>query len=361
MHVNLRRVTPIGAALLLSCGNGDDSAAAPPAATARLDGGADVTLDGASDGTAASESGPVTQPGGALDATGPVLPDALASPVPCNGDFRICDKTYDAVAYASSHAAMAYAFPPFPCPAQRLTIRQQLDQGVRALGLEAHTAAVTVDGGSPLALCLVDCAAGELPIAVGLEDVRAFLDVNPREIVTLLIEGGADAALLAGALAATGLDTFALTRALGDPWPTLDAMIAAGTRVVVFADVTGAPPPWMLPLWTYVAETGTQFSTRQAMTCAVTRGAGDAPLFRLNEFLVDGEGGAGAPSDAEATGPLVAGCDDPALAHAVNAEPFFTNRVTACTQQHGAKPTFVAVDDIDDGDLSGVIRALNGP
>jgi hypothetical protein len=123
----------------------------------------------------------------------------------------------------------------------------------------------------------------------------------------------------------------------------------------------------MMPLWTYVAETGTTFTTPQSMTCDVTRGAPDAPFYRLNDFLLDGDAGPAFAVDTSvpdaapngtgaALGP---GCDDLALARYANSEPFFMNRATACTQEHGSKPTFVAVDDFDIGDISGVVQALN--
>ncbi len=54
-------------------------------------------------------------------------------------------------------------------------------------------------------------------------------------------------------------------------------------------------------------------------------------------------------------------CGSPALAQIANAEPFFGDRVTACTQQRGAKPTFLAVDFFDVGDVFGAAGALNPP
>ena len=44
-------------------------------------------------------------------------PDDQLSLDPCNGDPALCTKIYDAVTYAAAHSAMAYAFPPFACPA----------------------------------------------------------------------------------------------------------------------------------------------------------------------------------------------------------------------------------------------------
>jgi hypothetical protein len=364
------RVVPflgfLAALPLVACGDDTANPAVPPdtgsdAGDATVDATGDVVVDSRPDVPMLGDS-PFPQP-------------ETGTMAPCNGDPGACDKAYDTVAYATAHAAMAYAFPPFVCPAQTMAVRSQLDRGIRALDLEVHTSTSLIDGGSELALCLGSCASGKLPTGVALSDVSAFLAVNPREIVTLLFEGGVDAGQLAAEIAAAGLDASALAHGPGDTWPTLDAMITAGTRVVVLADVTGTPPPWMLPLWTTVRETGRTSTSPAALTCDITRGAAGAPLLLLNEFLVDGEGGSAVSPDGGTEGtpeggseggaeagpppPLGAGCDDPSLAHEVNAEPFFQNRVTACTQQLGAKPTFVSVDDFEDGDLSGVIRALN--
>jgi hypothetical protein len=162
---------------------------------------------------------------------------------PCNGDPGTCGKTCDTVAYATAHAAMAYAFPPFVCPAQTETVRSQLDHGIRGLDFEVHVSTELGDGGPTLALCLGTCAAGALRMDVALGDVSSFLAVNPREVVTLMFEGVVDAAELQAAIVAAGLDHYALSRAMDDPWPTLHSMITAGTRIVVFADVTGTPCP----------------------------------------------------------------------------------------------------------------------
>jgi hypothetical protein len=293
---------------------------------------------------------------------GPVIDLDAAPPLdPCNGALSYCVVTYDQLTYPATHAAMAYATPPFLCPAQDVSPRTQLDDGVRALEIEAHALgaedAGTAEGGAPgaseagagasLVLCDGDCALGATPIGGTLADVAAFLAVNPHEVVTLLIEGGVDAGALAAALAAAGLDQAALPRTgVTEPWPTLAAMITVGTRLVVFADVTGSPPAWMLPLRAYVAGTGTSFTQTSAMTCDVALGAAGAPLYLLNEFLVGDDGGA---------------CGSPALAQIANAEPFFGDRITACTLAHGSKPVFLAVDFFDVGDVLAAARAIDPP
>jgi hypothetical protein len=249
---------------------------------------------------------------------------------------------------------MAYVTPPFVCPTQDLSPRTQLDDGIRVLQVEAHTLGdangdAAAEAGAPLVLCPGDCSLGSVPIAETLDEVKAFFAMNPREVVTLIVEGAVDATDLAAAFSTAQLDTLAISRsATTDPWPTLQAMIAAGTRLVVFADVTGSPPPWMLPLRAYVAETGTTFTSTSAMTCDVALGSASATLYQLNEFLVASDAG----TDAGA-------CGSSALAAIANAEPFFGNRVSDCTVQHGTKPTFLVVDFFDQGDVFGAVRAVN--
>jgi hypothetical protein len=304
----------------------------------------------------ASTDPPIVDAAAAPDETSVPMPVPDGAPpglpgAPCNGEPSFCARTYDSLAYPTTHAAMASADPPFACPTQGRPLRTQLDQGIRALDLEVHGTAMA-DGGDagagPLSLCLGRCSAGQVPVGPSLADVKAFLDVNPREIVTLLLEGGVGADSLAAAIAAAGLDGLALPHAPGGPWPTLQQMIDAGQRVVVFADTTGAAPAWMLPLWTSVAETGRSFPSTAAMSCDVTRGPATGALFLLNEFLVQ-------PDDG---GPA---CSSPSLAHEANAEPFFLGRANGCATARGVKPTFVAVDDYDDGDVFGVVSALALP
>ena len=341
---------------------------------------------------ATTDDGP-TSPSDGAPSVPPPPSDAVAPSNPCNGEPAFCGKAYDQLTYPTTHAAMAVGAPPFACPAQQQSLRAQLDHGIRALDFEVHSldvgdeggaadAAATGDGrdeggsdgggiadggdgGGPdavdaghgdatvgpvtsgaLALCLGGCGSGQAPLADALTDVRSFLDVNPREVITLLLEGGVDAGSLAAALTAANLDGLAFPYEAGDPWPTLGQMIAAGRRVVVLADTTGAAPPWMLPLWTYVAETGRTFASTSMMSCNLTRGPADAPLYLLNEFLVDPDGGN-------------PGCGTPALAQEANAEPFFTDRTTACIAARSGNPAFIAVDDYDVGDVFGVTRALD--
>src|SRR5262245_35891423 len=64
-------------------------------------------------------------------------PDRFA-PLPCNGIPAYCARSYDSLAYVTTHASAANADPPFRRFAQDESVRAQLDHGVRALNFEFH-------------------------------------------------------------------------------------------------------------------------------------------------------------------------------------------------------------------------------
>ena len=140
---------------------------------------------------------------------------------------------------------MANLSPLFAHPAQRKSIRAQLDDTIRALMLEVH------DRDGSLALCLGDCQGGSVAFGSGLDEVRAFLSDNPRDVVTLIVENHVAADRVAAGLDQAGLGAFLLAQTLDAPWPTLRQMIARGERLVVFVDDAAGAPATLLPLGSF--------------------------------------------------------------------------------------------------------------
>src|SRR5205823_5918070 len=131
-------------------------------------------------------------------------PDVVIPGLPCNGRPWLCDRPYDRVTYLTTHGSVTSDDPIWQgWRTQHKTVREQLDRGVRAIMLEAHA-------GSPLLACLEDCARGSAMLTTSLTSIKAFLDVNPREIVTLLLDNAdAPTSDLIAAIAAVGLDKLA--------------------------------------------------------------------------------------------------------------------------------------------------------
>lgn len=161
---------------------------------------------------------------------------AVAAPAPdaavCNGHAELCDRQYSNLTYVGAHDS------PFVgngmADNQNITIEEQLAMGVRFLQGQTHNNNGTIQ------MCHTSCFlrdAGSLENM--LMPIKAFLDVNPNEVITLLLTNtdafsGSD---FDAVFKGVGLDQFAYVpkRKLEvNQWPTLREMIEKGNRLVVF-------------------------------------------------------------------------------------------------------------------------------
>ncbi|KAJ2628314.1 hypothetical protein H4R22_003950 [Coemansia sp. RSA 1290] len=107
------------------------------------------------------------------------------------------------------------------------------------------------------------------PLIQTLITIREFMEANPREIITLIIENvnGVEASRVAPSFEQSGLSSMALTlqpdRFSNDLvhsnhylWPTLQEMIDGNQRLVVFMDdkADTSQVPYILPEWDHVVE-----------------------------------------------------------------------------------------------------------
>jgi hypothetical protein len=299
-------------------------------------------------------------------------------PMRCNGTAAQCARTFDQVVLAGAHNAMLNPQAGFAAPEQGWSIRQQLDAGVRALLLDVYQG--TPNGGqvctdptplkveqltrqlgkesvdlliarrnavcppadgptSGLFLCHSFCEQGAVPLADELETIRAFLEANPNEVVTLILEDYADAADIDQAFDEARLTRSAVARRPGSNWPTLKKMITSGKRLVVFSERQGGTPRWLLPAFEEIQDTPFTFSTVEEFSCAASRGPADAPLLLVNHWL--------SSPDAAATLPTVNGREQ------------LLARVQQCETERGMTPNIIAVNHADVGDVIAVVDELN--
>lgn len=265
--------------------------------------------------------------------------DPVPVPATCNGQVALCDRRVDEVAFATSHNAMSTAEDGWLHPNQELTIRHQLERGVRGLMLDVHP---FEDGGVVASyLCHAICQLGKVPLADGLRPIREFLDRNRGEVVAIIFESYVDAPAIAAGFAASGLDRYVHAHAAGTPWPTLRALIDADERLLVFTDRDGGAYPWYMDVWAEAWETPFAALTPADFTCAMGRGESANPLFIFNHFLTD-------------TFAI------PEQAATVNANPFLLDRARGCMTASGRLPNFVTVDFAATGELAAAVDALNG-
>jgi hypothetical protein len=268
----------------------------------------------------------------------------------CNGRRELCSRSYADVRNATTHNAMSNATDGWLGPNQNLDVPAQLAAGVRAVMLDTYRAGDLNDLGFPQVagvdpdtayLCHVFCALGSQPLVEGLGEIRTFLDDNPGEVVTIIVESYLGHDLTADAFDRAGLTPYAYTYP-GGGWPTLGDLIDSGQRLVVMQDVAVNPTyPWLMNVWDLAFETDFSALVPSDFSCAPNRGSTTNELFILNHFLTDTFG-------------------SPDLAAQVNGNPFLLDRALECESVHSTAANFVTVDFVDIGDVQATVDRLNG-
>lgn len=268
---------------------------------------------------------------------------ANASCIRCNGAASLCDRPFDEVVYPTSHNAMSNAAEGWLAPNQQVTVPDQLDAGMRSLMLDTWYwggDAVLCHGGEVVPGLGCDIT-GQKPLDLGLAELTSYLETHPHEVLSIIFESYISEADTAADFAASGLIDYVHVQPVGTPWPTLRALIAADTRLIVFTDDSGVSLPWHHYVWSHAWETHFSAAVPGDFSCAPNRGSTSNPLFILNHFL---------------TSPFAS----PALAEMVNHNPFFVDRAEQCRDESGDLPNFVTVDFENIGDVYDVVRSLNG-
>lgn len=262
----------------------------------------------------------------------------------CNGAPELCGRRYDQVSYPTTHNAFNYAYGPqqYLFPNQQWPLTRQLEDGVRALMLDVHEYnGFNSAHDGEIWVCHSVCWAGGEPLIDVLGEIRAFLDKNPSEVVTIIFENYVEAPAVVSAFDWSGLTPYAFAQPKGAEWPTLGQLIDQNKRLVVFTDSYGGSPSWLMPVWDYAVETHYANEHPSDMTCAYNRGNPANSLFIFNHFL---------------TYPLGAR----RLAYQVNYNPFLVDRARQCQTETGKLPNFVTLDFYDMGDLMETVDQLNG-
>jgi hypothetical protein len=263
-------------------------------------------------------------------------------PTVCNGHAELCARAYDAVAFPGTHDAYASVANQVVAHDQTYSLSRQLADGVRVLHLE-----IIPNNGEPW-LCHGICGLGGESLVDALQEVRAFVDAWPTEVVTLLTESSQITTdQIASAFQSADLQKYTHAHALGEPWPTLGSMLQHGERVVVFhADQSGtggATFDWMLDRFAWTWETPWDNVTSADFgRCDADRGKKGNSIYVVDNYLED----------------LV--IETPENAALTNYDPFLVDRVLYCQKTEATLPNFVMVNFYEVGDLFHVVDVLNG-
>ena len=256
----------------------------------------------------------------------------------CNGSLDLCSKQYNEVAYLTTHNAFNSDEDGLLFPNQTYNIASQLNDGVRGLMIDVYDFF-----GTPTAYHSV-FALGTIPLSNIFNDIKTFLDNNPNEIVTIILECYVTANDIEDEINQSGLSNYLYTH--NTVWPTLQNMINNDNRLVIFSDVDDAnsSQDWYHYVWEYAVETHYSVGNINDFTCDFNRGDPLNDLFIFNHFVTDATLGYGLYNES----------------NDVNANPFFINRALNCQTQTNKFPNFVTVDYYEVGDGLAVVDQLNG-
>jgi hypothetical protein len=297
-----------------------------------------------------------------------VPPDSVYAERLCNGHAELCDRRYDRIVQAATHNSMSSPDVVRVWPEHDGNIREQLRSGIRTLMIDAsywsgidsalvRSLRVHLTSDAEIALlktidthlaprpgiylCHSRCAYGAISMTSALVDIKAFLDDNPDEVVTLMIQDAIDPADAEAAFVESGIDDLLYAGTPGGEWPTLGELIDRNQRLIVFSEQHAAPPAWFMSAFGHIQDTPYGARAPEQLTCAPNRGPREASLFLLNNW-VEGR----APDRAEAG--------------IVNGKDFITERARRCARERGIMPNFIAVSFYGIGDVLGAVDELNG-
>lgn len=284
----------------------------------------------------------------------PAEPEVPAGPRMCNGSELNCQRRYDQVTFAATHNAFSYAMGGpigYLFPNQDLPISEQLARGIRGLGIRpcpyygtdaSEMGRVYVTHNFSLMGRL-----GSEPLVDILSEVRTFLEQNPTEIVTLFAESAVTPAQIAAVFDESGLTPYLYTHDAQRGWPTLNEMLDAKTRLVVFNDSKAADRPrWQHYLWDLIVDTDYNITDKSQFSCGFYRGKAENPLYFINNFVyLDAGGGLLLP--------------DQGLSRQANEPGFIVSRAEGCWKEMRRIPNYIYVDWFGQGDVVQAVKTLN--
>lgn len=258
----------------------------------------------------------------------------------CNLFQELCDKKYSEVCFLTTHNAYNAGDDEFLLPNQNKSITTQLEDGVRALMIDIYLS----EEGVPSVFHSFEFLGSESLESV-FAKIKNFMDRNPNEVVTLIIECYVGVEIIRESLMSSGLFDLLYTKQSAQDWNTLQEMIDNKTTLVILSDCNDATSTdaWYHYVWDLAVETDFSNNTVQDLDCMYNRGQADNDLFILNHFITDPVYGVGQTN----------------ISAMINSNPFFIDHVLECEATKQKEVNFLTVDFYELGNSLQVVNELN--
>ncbi len=249
----------------------------------------------------------------------------------CNGSKDLCNKRYNEVAYLTTHNAFNSKQDSFLFPNQKSNIIEQLNNGVRGIMIDVYD-----DSGSIVVYHAYKFL-GYKPLSIYLNDIKYFLDNNPNEIITIILESYTTSNAIENEITQVGLLKYLHSQDVNSLWPKLQTMIDSNKRLVIFSDKDDANEnqSWHHYLWDFAVE-----NKYGKINCEFNRGNPTNSLFIFNHFITS----------------LTLNKSN---AKNVNSFKFLINHIIKCKDLKNKFPNFITVDFFEIGESFDVVSKLN--
>jgi hypothetical protein len=283
----------------------------------------------------------------------------------CNNSPTLCGRQYNAITHMGAHNS---AFLRDGSTGNSLAGNQfqnataALNAGLRLLQAQVHKL------NSTLELCHTSCDLLDAgPLQKWLTEINAWMTKNPNDVVTLLLVNSdkAPAAEYGAVFESSGLAQIAYkpqSNTLTSTWPTLQSMISANGRVVVFVTNTVYAPatPYLLPEFDHVFETPFEVTAIGGFNCTVDRPSRASPastslsngyMSLVNHFKYQSLVGSILVPDVDA----ISTVNSAGTSEAGN----LGKHLQQCKTEWNKAPNFVLVDFWDKGDPIAALDSMN--
>ena len=258
----------------------------------------------------------------------------------CNNSVTLCSKRYNEVAFLTTHNSYNSKADGFKLPNQEWNITTQLHYGVRALMLDVYNVSenLFVYHGYKML--------GSRPFIDVLNEIKVFMDKNPQEVITIILECYVNSNLIQDEFERSGLANYIYAKPQNEDWKTLRQMIDDNTRLVVFTDRRDAQigQEWYQYCWDYAVETSFTNHRIKDFTNEFNRGKENADskeLVIFNHFLTTKVTGVGS------------------IRKSKKANSELLDRIQNFQLETGRFPNFITVDFVDIGNAKKAIGQLN--
>jgi hypothetical protein len=267
-------------------------------------------------------------------------------------------RSYDNFTFAESHNAYsALEDGVFMGVNHHTGLQAQWDGGIRAFMVDTHHVSSENTGPEDVRFCHGSpnafphpCSYSEIDAFEWLSLLNSLMNSSKDdcitfcgEVVTLLIENYVPAEHLEYLFNKTGMNDRIYVHNFGDDWPDIGDLILNGQDLVVFWEQRGDNKyPWLHDFGEFGWTTNYGEKDSDEMQCNVYRGNGSQPVWHLNNWLTS-----------------IFGVADPIRSNEVNDYYFLLNRTIECWERMDDRPTFVAVDYWENGEITNVTITLN--